>query len=544
MDNLQEMIQFYIDNQTVINSIISALLGGGILWKLLPKLYDLYRKRYSFSIEMAMINKKNKLLAKKEGIYVARPELEAALNIKYETCVIVGPAGSGKTRFALNLIKNNRLFSKYYYVYIHKNNAQYFDSEEFKNLRWINSRRNYIFIIDYVYENVELIYKLKDWSKQTKRNKFILLERDYSGLDFPEAHEISMQDYRMDTDSLCQIFLNELPRRQRKSKEIKEKAKKIIDLIYNQFDQDDIRPIFAKLTSSIFIDNPDYDEKLLGEIKDYSDLIELYWNHKFYKKNVEDKCKNSDLHVDEEFMSNLNIVIRSLSLVAGVTKKDVVLECRNSRLTCLLGGERDITSLLDAYCEGDFLEKFGKLSIENIREILGIVLKDSIRWDKKARKNKFRITANLDIISEWVMKDSLLLYKNEHWINDLQLFLRKNYHKELCKFMARAALDFSELTQYFEQATGRNIRENEYLAHIFFLIKIIYETKSEKARRAKIMQLAEFIKNTKSDDLQYYRTIEGEIWKILRRLFSENLTECNVTKAIMKIFEGEKDEQY
>ena len=493
---------------------------------------------------MAMINKKNKLLAKKEGIYVARPELEAALNTKYETCVIVGPAGSGKTRFALNLIKNNRLFSKYYYVYIHKNNTQYFDSEEFKNLRWINSRRNYIFIIDYVYENVELIYKLIDWSKQTKRNKFILLERDYSGFDFPEAHEISMQDYRMDTDSLCQILLNELPRRQRKSKEIKEKAKKIIDLIYNQFDQDDIRPIFAKLTSRIFIDNPDYDEKLLGEIKDYSDLIELYWNHKFYKQNVEDKCKNSDLHVDEEFMSNLNIVIRSLSLVAGVTKNDVVLECRNSRLTCFLGGERDITSLLDAYCEEDFLEKFGQLSIENIREILGIVLKDSIRWDKKARKNKFRITANLDIISEWAMKDSLLLYKNEHWINDLQLFLRKNYPKELCKFMARAALDFSELTQYFEQATGRNIGENEYLAHIFFLIKIIYETKSEKARREKIGQLAKFIKNTKSDDLQYYRTIEGEIWKILRNLFSENLTECNVTKAIMKIFEGEKDEQY
>lgn len=160
MDNIQEMIQFIIDNHTVISWLVSALLGGGILWKLLPKLYNLYRKRYSFSIEMAMINKKNKLLAKQEGIYVARPELEAALNIKYETCVIVGPAGSGKTRFALNLIKKNRLFSKYYYVYIHKNNASYFDSEEFKNLRWINNRRNYIFIIDYVYENVELIYKL------------------------------------------------------------------------------------------------------------------------------------------------------------------------------------------------------------------------------------------------------------------------------------------------------------------------------------------------------------------------------------------------
>ena len=126
MDNIQEMIQFIIDNHTVISWLVSALLGGGILWKLLPKLYNLYRKRYSFSIEMAMINKKNKLLAKQEGIYVARPELEAALNIKYETCVIVGPAGSGKTRFALNLIKKNRLFSKYYYVYIHKNNASYF----------------------------------------------------------------------------------------------------------------------------------------------------------------------------------------------------------------------------------------------------------------------------------------------------------------------------------------------------------------------------------------------------------------------------------
>lgn len=537
------MIDFFLDNQTTIRNTIAGLFGGGILWKLLPELYHLYRKRYSFSIEMTAINKKNKLKAKEEGIYVARPELEAALDAKYRVCVIVGPAGSGKTRFALNIIKKNRLLSKYYYVYIHKNNTQYFESDEFKNLRYITGRRNYVFIIDYVYENAELIYKLVDLSEQTKRYKFILLERDYSGLDFPQDYEISMQDYRMDTDSLCQVFLNELPRKQRKSKDIKDKVRKIINLIYNQLDQEDIRPIFAKLAARIYIGNPDYDEKILGEIKDYSDLIELYWNNKFCKKNIEDKCKSINSPVDETFMSNLNIVIRTLSLIAGVTKKDIVLESPNSHLKCLLGKE-DITQLIQSYCEGDFFEKFERLPLQSIREILGIVLKDSIRWDKKARKNKFRITANLDIISEWIMKDSLLNYKEEYWIDDLRLFLRKNYSEDLCKFMARGALDFSELTLYFQQVTDKGVEQNEYLAHIYFLLRNIYEIKNETARTVKLKKLSRFIGDTQRNDLQYYRTIERDAWEIFRKIFSENLTEKNVTKSIMKILEGEKDELY
>ncbi len=549
MEKEQAIIQFLTENEPAIKNVVSVLVGGGIIWKVLPWGYSMYTKIHSFDIAMNRLNKQNKILAKRLGTYIDRPTLDAALNKlrdeRYRVCAISGPAGSGKTRFALNVIKRNNFLSKYYYVYINKSNADYFDSAEFKNLRAIQGNRNYVFIVDYVYENVKRINSLIKLTEQTQRHKFILIERDYDGLRFPKDYEISMVDHKMDLNALCEIFLNTLPTKMRVLKKTQEEAKKLIELIYGQIDLADFRPVFAELSAKVYLDNPDYGNRLLESVSNYSDLIKLYWNYKVSPKRLEDKCLNYNILIDEAFMANIDILVRSLLLVTAVTKKDIIVEINDSNIKFTLNGAleniKDITRLIQTYCEKKFIESIGSLQIEGLREVFGVILKDSITINKNRRDNKFNITAQLDIVSEWLMSDSLT-NGAEHWINYLRLFLKENFNSDLCRFMARGAIDFPDLIQYFETSLSSEVDSNEYLAYIYYSLQRLYEMNEVLYIDVSLMVLNKFIRNIKISSPENFRIVQKNSWKILKEVYSKNSSKKDLTRKIIQILEGEMDE--
>ena len=546
MEKVQAIIQFFVENEPALKYAISVLIGGGIIWKVLPWGYSIYTQVHSFDMAMNVLNKQNKILAKRLGTYVNRPTLDAALDKirdeRYRVCAINGPAGSGKTRFALNIIRRNKLLSKYYYVYINKSNADYFDSDEFKNLNAIQGSRNYVFIFDYVYENINRINSLINLTDQTQRHKFILIERDYNGLRFPRDYDISMTDHKMDPNALCKVFLNVLPAKLRESKKTQAEAKRIIDLIYSQLDQADVRPVFADLSAKIYLDNPNYGNKLLESVSNYSDLIKLYWNYKFSQKRIEDKCLNYNILIDEAFMANIDILMRSLLLVTAVTKKDIIVEFEDSHikftLDGVLDGVKDITKLISTCGEKNFIESIERLPIEGVREIFGVILKDSITINKSRRDNKFNITSQLDIVSEWLMSDSLV-NGAEHWINYLRLFLRKNFNSDLCRFMARGALDFPELIQYFETSLSDKVDSNEYLAYIYYSLQRLYEINGDQQIGINLKVLSDFIQGTEVSSPEAFKIIQSHSWVSLKEIYSKNLGKKDLTTKIIQILEGE-----
>ncbi len=544
MNMHQKIIQFWEVIESVVKLIIS-LVGTGAIGKVFWRKYTQYRKKHSFDRAMDVINKQNKILAKRLGAYVNRPTLNVALeriqDQKCRVCAVKGSAGSGKTRFALNMIKRNKPFSKYCYVYINKNNASYFDSDEFRTLRTIPGNRNYIFIFDYVYENIERIKFLINVAEQTHRHKFILIERDYTGMELPNNYEISMTEHKMDMNLLCKVFLNALPTRMRRAKKVQSDAKNLIELIYSKIDQENVRPVFAELSADIYRQDSAFSEKIKKNVSSYSDLIKLYWNKKFTQINIEGKCSNYAVSIGEAFMTNIDLLMRCLLLIAAVTKKDIIVEFENTHLKFTLEGDRDITELINTYCEKSFIKSIESLPLEGVREIFGVILKDSIIVNKVRRENKFKIVSQLDIISEWLMSDSLA-DKSNHWIGHLRLFLRNNFNSDMCRFMARGALDFPELIQYFESSLSYEVDSNEFLAYIHYSLQRIYEMNEASHIDISLITLNKFIQDTQVSSRETFRIIQNHSWIILKEIYCKNLDKTDVTKKIIQILEGGKYE--
>ena len=131
-----------ISTPETINDIIFPLLtfifGSGVGGVLIKYILEWRKNNRSFDIKMNELLRQNKFRGKEEIIYVPRTSLENELNDFLKSnkrfCKISGSAGSGKTRFALNITCKNRFSSKYFPVYIDKNNGKYFSSDAFRNL--------------------------------------------------------------------------------------------------------------------------------------------------------------------------------------------------------------------------------------------------------------------------------------------------------------------------------------------------------------------------------------------------------------------------
>ena len=285
-----------ISTPETINDIIFPLLtfifGSGVGGVLIKYILEWRKNNRSFDIKMNELLRQNKFRGKEEIIYVPRTSLEKEFNdfLKSDkrVCKISGSAGSGKTRFALNITCKNRFYSKYFPVYIDKNSGKYFSSVFFRSLDSIQGHRRYVFIFDYVYENRVAIKSLLQLTERTHKHKYVFIEREYDYWEFNNYFDrdflILMESHKMDKDMLSKVFINSLSKK-RKSKKVQEDAFVIISSVIKKIDPQLKRPIYAKIAAEIYETNPKYD---FMNIKDSQDIISRYWYNKFSADRVKD----------------------------------------------------------------------------------------------------------------------------------------------------------------------------------------------------------------------------------------------------------------
>lgn len=490
---------------TIIGIAIPFLFGGGVIGKLVSEGI----RKYGFDIMMDDLNSQNEELLKKQGTYVSRRELESEIdsfiNSNHNYCEIIGAAGSGKTRLALNIIKKNKLLSPYFYVFINKNNAFILDKE----IQSIYGKRKYVFIFDYVYENKERIRKILKLASQTNRHKFIFIERDYTGLQLKCDHKILMENYSMSVKDLVKIYLNELCIASPKNNMSEEEASKIIEKAYDKLDKQRIRPIIAKLLADIYDIGTDNQK----DIENMQDLIQLYWKYKFDNLHIEDIVSKYKLNADDIFMQNLDILVRSLLIIAAVTKRSILVKCIDGKVLYKIEGhDTDIVNLVNGFCGDSFSKEIGRLPIECLIELFGGLLKEQLVTDRNNYRDSFTIVSDLDIVSEWLLYDILSQLKNQQvslhnttifWGDSLRLFLETAFPDDYIRFMARAATDFSDMIEYYGYTLSDDIDLNEYILHVTYLLSTLYNAPDSKNRDKTLERLKNYLdsvaKNEKAE---------------------------------------------
>lgn len=456
----------------VVNVIIEfilkiwpILLGGGGLVGVFSAFSRWRSNNRQFDIKMDRIKVQNRQLSNTLISYVPRKTLDRAievfLNSSYIVCAILGPAGSGKTRFAQNITRRNTIFSKYHYIYINEKSGTFFSSDDFKNNYNINGSRKYVFIFDYVFENITAINNLLDKAIQSGRHKFIFVERDYGWtshrlLDRPE-YKIIMEEHNMNKKMLSEVFCNQVRLLNKKCTQnaLKEKSNQYAEAIITKIDPVYSRPIFAQLIAEIFVKNPSFE---LSNIDNVSKIVEKYWHYKFDEKKISLIIHTYIPNVDSRFIENLEILLRIILLTASITKERILVIKRDNVLFQIENSKSvdnvKFNQIITESCEKSFIEKLNLLDEKTVRQLFGIILKDYLKQNTRNSIGIIEVIAELDLISEWVLSDSLK--RNELWINIITSFFNNSYRDNYVAFIKRGTIDFIDLVQLFVCDNGIN----------------------------------------------------------------------------------------
>lgn len=433
--------------------VFTLFIGGGVLIK-----FSQWRKnRYKFDIKMDELINQNKQYTNSLIAYVTRESLETALqeflDSNYIVCAILGPAGSGKTRFALNITKRNSRFSKLHYIYIDEKIGTFFSGDDFKNNYTINGNRRYVFIFDYIFENVKAINNLLDKALQSGKHKFIFVERDYGWsekrfLDRPQF-QISMEEHKMNDEMLSTVFCNQVYLLNKKYvKGIYNIALKYTKIIVEKIDPIYSRPIFAQLVASIFVRDEKFD---LSKIDNISEIVEQYWYYKFDKDKISSVVHKHLKDVDAYFIENLEVLLRIFLLTASIAKEKIVVSKKNKVIFQIGDKETDKSTqfynLIIESFDKTFIERLGLLEPDELQQLFGIILKDYLKPNSRNPTNTFEIFAELDLISEWVLSDSLK--KENACVKKMVSFLSAAYRENYIAFLRRSSIDFPNVIELF-----------------------------------------------------------------------------------------------
>lgn len=447
----------------ILLALLPALFGGGIILAIF-KYFTTWRKNHRiFDLKMDEFIKSNRQLNKNIISYVNRVPLNNRINDflknNYITCVILGPAGSGKTRFAQHIIRRNRLFSKFRFVYINDKNGKFFMSDDFKNNYDIHGKRRYVFIFDYYYENIFAINNLADKATRNGRHKFIFVERDYGWesmriLDRPE-YTILMTEYSMDTDMLAEVFCNQviLLNGKRKKALLKQRALNYGKVIIEKIDPNFRRPIFSQLIAQIYLQNKDFS---LNNIEDSAQLISSYWYNKFDSLKINSICPNIDNNV---FNNQLDILSRIIVIAASITKQTVRIR-QSGPLTFQLQGANliELDPIIRSTLTNDFIDTLNNASIRSLVQLFGVVLKNLVKYDKSA--DFFDVSPELDLIVDWIMYDSLkstnIRDQDAHWLIGLTGSLSNAYLENYISFVRRGCRNFDLIVLLEKPYCGGN----------------------------------------------------------------------------------------
>lgn len=509
------------ENIIDILPILTFLFGGGIGVVLIKGIIDWRKEKRSFDIKMNELIQQNIEYGKEQVAYVPRVSLERHLdcfiNSISKICKISGSAGSGKTRFALNIINRNKLIGKYHYVYIDKNNGEYFTSSNFKDLDQIQGRRRYIFIFDYVYENRDAIKSLLQKTSQTQRHKYIFIEREYNWWEFNRLFDeendfiITMESHKMDSDMLTKVFYNSLSYELRKKKNVQEDASAIIKAIINKIDPIFTRPIFSKIAAGIYKSNPEFD---FDNVNGISQMIESYWYTKFSKDRVGLICFKHNISIDDTFMAQLEILLRIILLIATISGSGIIVKKSSSISFIISANNTEQYSFISDLCDVHFLNIIESLPIEGLRQLFGVILKEHIKINRRKIEDRFEIISELDIISEWVFLDSVK--ENNSWIKKLIVFFKRNFREGYNNFLKRGSLDFLDLVEQLEHSSSSNINENEYLDLLIQRVHEVYQIDNSSLKEAYKKNLLDLIDYAQKSfpEVEFYQISKSVLLEI------------------------------
>ena len=460
---------------------MTSLLGGGIILATVRYLANWRKNNRSFDVKMDGFIRQNKQLSNSLISYVNRKsldeELDNFIDNNYIACAILGPAGSGKTRFAQNITHRNKLFSAYRYVYINDKNGLFFSTENFKNNYTLNGNRRYIFVFDYYYENVFAINNLLDKATLSGRHKFVFIERD-SGwentriLDRPE-YSILMENHNMTQEMLASVFYNQvlLLNKKASKNDLRKKALNYAKTIDEKIDPNFKRPIFAQLIAPIYIKKKDF---TLDNIDDKSQLLSTYWYYKFDDTKIHSICSSNDLEISDIFATQLDALLRILLLTVSISKRNIIIE-KSDSLFFRIENETEISSKLNMIIQSilseSFIRSLGTIGLKEIKQLFGIVLKDFIKAKSNSNEKSFIVVAELDLVAEWVLYDTLGKWKSD-WLPNFTSMLSNAYRENYVAFIKRGAIDFPDL---IELLADPSLGSKKHEAFVDIIIQLVDE---------------------------------------------------------------------
>ena len=406
-------------------------------------------------------------------------------------CKISGSAGSGKTRFALNIVRKNKIFTKFYPVYINKTNAERILKPQLKNQNIINSKRRYVFIFDYVYENTQVIKELLELC-ENKNYKYVFIERQYDYWNFDEGCDfiISMETYKMDDKMLTDVFANSLGYRKRKIKKIYTDINEMVRSVISKVDPELKRPIFAEIAADIYKSDPSSKEDF-EELKDYGEIL----------------------------------------LIATITKNCLIISKIEDKISITIN-QKEIYNDVRQLCSRKFIDEIEKLDLNSLKRLIGVGLKEHVRVDDKRMSAYFEVVSEVDIISEWVFCDwsEQHGYELEKFIN----FCRLNFKDDFLTFLRRGALDFHDLTEFFIYDLD-DPEKNEYRDYLIMIIGTAYNAEnSAKEDKYKKFTIELLNRADEKFDKKERDAIKKSALKEIRADYMNDKSKKTLTQELLK----------
>ena len=511
------------------------MFGNGAFVFFIKWLLTRREQRCGFDTIMNEIHIYNRSQLKKVNSYVSRTTLEEQfqnfLKGEKRICKISGSAGSGKTRFALNIVRKNKIFTKFYPVYINKTNAERILKPQLKNQNIINSKRRYVFIFDYVYENTQVIKELLELC-ENKNYKYVFIERQYDYWNFDEGCDfiISMETYKMDDKMLTDVFANSLGYRKRKIKKIYTDINEMVRSVISKVDPELKRPIFAEIAADIYKSDPSSKEDF-EELKDYGEIISLYWKSKFNKERIKAMCKTYRIQCDDNFIIQLDQLSRVLLLIATITKNCLIISKIEDKISITIN-QKEIYNDVRQLCSRKFIDEIEKLDLNSLKRLIGVGLKEHVRVDDKRMSAYFEVVSEVDIISEWVFCDwsEQHGYELEKFIN----FCRLNFKDDFLTFLRRGALDFHDLTEFFIYDLD-DPEKNEYRDYLIMIIGTAYNAEnSAKEDKYKKFTIELLNRADEKFDKKERDAIKKSALKEIRADYMNDKSKKTLTQELLK----------
>lgn len=523
-----------IDEIEII-ALLCFLFGNGIILAIFKLVISWRTNHRNFDIKMNEMIRQNKQLCTSLIPYVYRDSLDKELIFfvknDYKICAVLGPAGSGKTRFAQNLVIQNKWYSKYRYIYINNKNGVFFSSEDFINNYQITGKKRYIFIFDYYYENIKALNNLLDKATLSGRHKFIFIERDEALaltriLDRPEF-TIIMGQHSMNAEMLAKVFCNQvlLLNKEKSKKTLEKKGLEFGKAIIEKIDPRFKRPIFAQLSAEIYIKEKDFS---LETVNNKSQLLHYYWYYKFDQEKIE------SLHIcnsDFQFILELDILLRILLLTASIAKKDIIVEKKDFIVFKIEGDDdknKNFNTIIKESVSEKILNNLNTLKLDDLKALFNIGLKDFVKSGKNVKF--LRIIAELDLVVEWVMYDSLKKWKSEKWLSKLTVFLHDKFNQNFINFIKRGTLDFPDIIELFADPSLGNPYQ-EFIDLVKSTVNEAYISENNEEYCLIIKDLIGKVPDVFKEEYQKYIYIE--YLSFVKDMYKE-FKKRNLTNTLMK----------